>query len=300
MKISAVVATYNRERFLPEALEGLRIQTLSPECFEVIIVNNNSTDRTKEISFAFQQNNPQLKIIYCEEYNQGLSFGRNRGIEESSTPIVTFIDDDAVIEKHFLEKTVSYMEEYHEIDAVGGKIFAKFLNKKPEWLSKYIMALVGEVDYGDTIFEYEAGRYPFGSNMSIKTAMLNKVGRFNTQLGRIGNKGLGSEEKDMFDKLRLAGGKVMYLPELIVYHSIDDSRLTKEYVRNQVTGNGASERIMTRTRGSIPQLRKFIEYMYKNVGGIVLAIWYSLHGQFSKGYYLLFIRWYATIGFLKA
>ena len=102
MKISAVVATYNRERFLPEALEGLRVQSLPPEYFEVIIVNNNSTDKTKEISLVFQKDNPQLKVIYCEEYNQGLSFGRNRGIEESSTPIVTFIDDDAVIEKHFL------------------------------------------------------------------------------------------------------------------------------------------------------------------------------------------------------
>lgn len=299
MKISAVVATYNRERFLPEALEGLRIQTLDPQFFEIIIVNNNSKDRTKEISLKFISDNPHLNCIYVEEYNQGLSFGRNRGIVESTTPIVTFIDDDAVIEKHFLEKAVEYLEKNKEAAAVGGKIFAKYLNKKPVWMSKYIQALVGHVDYGDIGFEYPVGKYPYGSNMTINKQALIDAGMFNTALGRIGSGGLGGEEKDMFDKLMAAGHKIIYVPELIVYHSVDDSRLTKEYIQKLSTGVGASEKLRILPKGSKAVFRKFVEYMYKMAASIILAILFTLMGQWPKAYYLLYVRWHATKGFLE-
>lgn len=299
MKISAVVATYNRERFLPDALEGLRRQTLNPALFEIIIVNNNSTDRTKEISLKFIQDNPRLKVIYCEEYQQGLSFGRNRGIMESTCPIVTFIDDDAITEDHFLEKAVEYMEAHKDVAAVGGKIFAKYLNKKPVWMSKYIQAIVGHVDYGDTIFEYPPGKYPYGSNMSIDRQAMIDVGMFNTALGRIGSGGLGGEEKDMFDKLKANGKKIMYIPGLLVYHSVDDSRLTKESLRKLAIGVGASEKLRVQAKGPTAVFKVFMEYLFKFGASCILALLFCLQLQVPKAYYLLFIRWYATKGFIE-
>jgi len=297
MKISAVVATYNRERFLPDALNGLKNQTLDARFFEIIIVNNNSTDKTKELSLKFINDNPNLNCKYVEEYNQGLSFGRNRGIAESTTPLITFIDDDAVIENHFLENAVLHLEKLLDVAAVGGKIFAKYLNKKPVWMSRYIQALVGHVDYGDKSFVYPLGKYPYGSNMTIKRQDLIDAGMFNTALGRIGNGGLGGEEKDMFDKLMAAGKKITYHPDLIVFHSVDDTRLTKPYIKRLSLGVGGSEMIRMKTKGSYAVFRKWIEYAVKMGASIVLAFLFLLKGQGSKGYYLLFVRWYATLGF---
>lgn len=298
-KISAVVATYNRERFLPDALEGLRVQTLDPREFQIIIVNNNSKDRTKEISLEFIKNNPQLNCFYCEEFNQGLSFGRNRGVNESNAELITFIDDDAVIEKDFLLNVVNYMKDKNDVAAVGGKIFAKYLNKKPVWMSKYIQALVGHVDYGDETFEYPSGKYPFGSNMSIRTESLKAIGLFNTQLGRIGEGGLGGEEKDMFDKLKQNGGKIFYLPSLLVYHSVDDSRLTKERMENLSYGVGASEKIRVQSKGPNEIMKKAIEYAFKFGASVLIGLFYCLQGVPSRAYYLLFVRWYATKGFIN-
>jgi glycosyltransferase involved in cell wall biosynthesis len=297
-KISAVVATYNRERFLPAALQGLKNQTLNPQYFEIIIVNNNSTDRTKDIALQFINENPQLNCKYVEEYNQGLSFGRNRGIVESNAKFVTFIDDDAVIEEHFLENAVKHLEKDTTTAAVGGKIFAQYLNKKPKWMSKYIQPLVGHVDYGDKSFVYPLGKYPYGSNMTIVKQDLMEAGMFNTSLGRIGSGGLGGEEKDLFDKLMAAGKKIVYYPDLIVYHSVDDTRLTKPYIKRLSLGVGGSEMIRMRQKGFYSVLKKWIEYLFKLGASVILAIYFLIKGQAGKAYYLLYVRWYATIGFL--
>src|SRR5690606_31002664 len=83
--ISLVICTYNRDRFLPEALESITEQSLDPSFYEVIIVDNHSTDKTKDICLRFIEENPRLNVLYCYEQNKGLSFARNRGMAEAKS-----------------------------------------------------------------------------------------------------------------------------------------------------------------------------------------------------------------------
>src|SRR5947207_2185402 len=108
IKISVVIATYNREKYIRQALDALVLQTLPSESFEIIVVNNNSTDRSEEEILAFRKDHPELNFEYVIETNQGLSFSRNRGIHESSGGLVTFLDDDAIATPDFLKSCVDY------------------------------------------------------------------------------------------------------------------------------------------------------------------------------------------------
>src|SRR5687768_7478899 len=107
--ISVVICTYNRDKFIGEALNCLAKQTLSVDAFEIIVVDNNSTDNTVQIAKNFIATHPELNARYVLEPNRGLSFARNRGIQEAKAPIITYIDDDAEAEPGFLQSIADFM-----------------------------------------------------------------------------------------------------------------------------------------------------------------------------------------------
>ena len=92
--ISIVICTYNRQDYLPKCLMHLKNQNCRSEDFEIILINNNSTDQTEQICQGFLKENPDLNVNYFVEINPGLSFARNRGIKEAKGSIICFIDDD--------------------------------------------------------------------------------------------------------------------------------------------------------------------------------------------------------------
>ena len=87
--ISVVICTYNREKFIGKALECLSRQDLQKDKFEILIVDNRSTDRTAAICGKFIAAHPDLSVRYFFEDKKGLSFARNRGLQESIAPIIT-------------------------------------------------------------------------------------------------------------------------------------------------------------------------------------------------------------------
>src|SRR5687768_5157614 len=166
--ISVVICTYNRDKFIGEALNCLAKQTLSPEEFEIIIVDNNSTDHTASIAKNFIAAHPELNARYVLESNKGLSFARNRGLQEAKAPIITYIDDDAEAEQAFLESILHFMQADKTIVGIGGKVIPKYSeSKEPEWMSKYLNGFVGRMDYGDEPKRFDnTMKYPAGCNMT--------------------------------------------------------------------------------------------------------------------------------------
>ena len=123
MKISIIICTYNRELYLPKCLEHLKNQTEAPSNFEIILVNNNSTDQTENICENFIAQNPQLITKYVKEMNPGLSFARNRGIKESKGDVLVFIDDDAMAEAVHLARApeldeIQHARETHDYNVI--------------------------------------------------------------------------------------------------------------------------------------------------------------------------------------
>lgn len=288
--VSAIISTYNRDRYLPDVLQSLTEQTLDREHFEIILVNNNSSDNTEKISLQFKADHPEIQFHYFLETQQGLSYARNRGINESNGDIHVFVDDDAFLCKEYLEEVNTFLTNNPNVDAIGGKILLRFEAEKPKWANKYLNPLWAAYDAGDQIIPFPKGQYPIGCNMAFRKDVFDQIGGFNVNLGRSGKNLAGGEEKDMFMRMFENNMSVHYLPKAYVHHSIPETRTTEEFIQKQALGIGASERI--RSKHNKKYLKSVFVELYKWAGSIALFFIYTLKGQFSAGRMILkFRRW---------
>lgn len=295
--VSAIISTYNRDHYLPDVLQSLTEQTLDFSNFEIILVNNNSTDNTERISLEFKEKHPEVKFHYFLETKQGLSHARNRGITECNGDVIVFVDDDAFLSKGYLEEVDTYLKKNKSVDAIGGKILLKFEKERPKWANKYLDSLWAALDMGDQEIPFQNGKYPIGCNMAFKKEVFDQIGLFNTELGRTGKNLAGGEEKDIFMRMFDKNMAVHYLPKAFVHHSIPETRTTPEFIRKQALGIGMSERIRSKSNGTFTKTL-FNEFV-KWGGSIVLFFMYTFKGQFPKGWMILKFRGWVTKGLIQ-
>ena len=222
LRLSVVVCTYNRESFLPDCLRSLAAQSASRSDYEVVLVDNRSTDGTAAIVREFAEEHPELALRYILEKRQGLSFARNRGMAEARHALITYIDDDAVASESFVASVLSFFRRHPDAYAAGGKVLARFAGLRPDWFNPYSASLFfSHYDPGDRLFRYGGKGYPIGCNMSFRASWLRQSGGFDTDLGRKGKGGVGAEEKELFLRLYREGHPVYFDPAQVVEHQID-------------------------------------------------------------------------------
>jgi glycosyltransferase involved in cell wall biosynthesis len=292
--ISIVVCTYNREKYLPKMLESVANQNCSKNDFELILVNNKSTDDTESIAEKFRDQNQNIQYHYFLEIQQGLSYARNRGIKESKGEFIVFIDDDAFLEENYVIELKQYLETSEELIGFGGKIYPFLECELPKWMSKYLSTLMSIIDLGDEVKQFSRSKYPIGANMGVSRKVIDKIGVFNESLGRTGTSMLGGEEKDFFFRIKEAGIPIYYFPKMLVHHVIPAKRLTVEFIKKQAEGIGISEKLRTKKSGEF--LKRSILEIYKWGGTFGLFFIYLVKGQPSKGIMLIKFRWWISQG----
>lgn len=295
--ITATISTYNRERYLPGVLASLARQTLNHSLFEVVLVDNNSPGNAKEIFEKFAAEHSSISSIYHLETNQGLSFGRNRGIKEAKGKYITFIDDDAFLADDYLEKIYTYFEKNNSVAAIGSKILLYYESIIPAWENKYLNSLLGYFNLGDSEKTFSKSDYPRGSNMSFRMSVFEKVGLFNVELGRIGSGMGGSEEKDIFKRIyNFPDLKVVYIPDAVVYHCVPVERTTTEFIKKQALGTGTSERIRVKREGIGSTLKRYAIEFFKWGASFILFFSYLFCGKPAKGKMIMKFRWWVSKG----
>jgi glycosyltransferase involved in cell wall biosynthesis len=295
--VSVIVCTYNRAKYLLETLTHLLKQGADASSFEVLLINNNSTDDTEEICNEFSANNPGFPFRYIVENSQGLSHARNRGIKEAKGDILTFIDDDAFAAPNFIEFIAEYFHKNESTAAIGGKIIPRYEESTPKWMSKYLLPLVAALDLGDEIIPFPNGKFPIGANMSIRKEVFDKYGVFDVNLGRKGDALEGSEEKDLFFRILKSGASINYLPDAVVHHIIPAKRVSQEYIRRQAIGIGKSERIRTKQLNQYPSF--LLGEVMKWAGTVALSCMYLLKLQPAKASMLIRFRANVTRGIIN-
>jgi len=296
VKISLVICTYNRCRYLPEALESVRQQQLPTHLFELIIVDNNSTDETAAISDAFINANPALNIRYCFEANKGLSFARNRGITEATSNIVNYVDDDAILDPAYLQQMLHFFETHPQAAGAGGKVIPKYEDgKAPVWMSKYLHGFIGKADHGDSIKLFAGNmKYPVGCNMAWRKELLQQAGGFNTDLQ------FRSDDKYIYHQVIKINTAVYYVPAAWLYHYIDAHRLELNNFKNLFLKTGNEEKIRVRSEGrSMAVVIKGLEFIFKTGAAFLLFLFFALKGQYLKGRYILLSQTCTLKGFFK-
>jgi len=296
VEISLVICTYNREKFLPEALASVRIQNIECHRFELIVIDNFCTDHTAEIIKTFMIQNSELNIKYFLESNKGLSYARNRGIAEANSPIISFIDDDVILPENYISEVLLFFNNNRHAVGIGGRVVPKYESgTEPLWMNNYLNGFVAKVDYGESVKKFSKGmKYPAGCNMTyIKNVLIEAKG-FNNELK------FRSDDKYIFRKVSQISEEIYYLPTAWLHHYIDNERLEPINFKKlfQKTGNEEKRRILS--EGSKAELVfKFLEFTLKLVASIFIMFRFAFGGFYSKGKYVFLSQWYTWLGFLK-
>ena len=294
--ISVIICTYDRDKFIQKALECLYAQSLEKSFYEIIVVDNNSNDNTAHIVKSFIDQHAGLTIYYVFEPHKGLSFARNRGMVEAQGEILTYVDDDAEAVPHFLKSIYQFMKEKPEVIGIGGKVMPIYADgNEPSWMNKYLNGFVGRVDFGTDPLPFDKKmKYPAGCNMTYRKEIVQKAGGFNNKLT------FRSDDKYIFYQVSKISRNIYYLPQAMVYHNIDQSRLTFENFKRLYLKTGNEEKVRIRSEGNFFGLAiKFFELVFKTAASLLLYLNFMLQGKEIKGRYILFSQWFTLSGFLQ-
>jgi glycosyltransferase involved in cell wall biosynthesis len=292
--ISVIICSYNREKVIGKTLQHLFEQT--DKDFELLLVNNNSTDNTENICQDFMHAHPQLTVRYFVEKNQGLSYARNRGIKEARGDYLIFLDDDAFAFPDYIRNFKNFLEKYPDFQAGGGKILPFWESERPQWMSRYLLSIVSTIDLGDNVKRFGGRSYPIGANMMIRKDLFERFGLFNVNLGRKGKNLEGAEEKDLFLRIKKAGIPVYYTPDAVVEHWAPDSRLTNDFFTKQALAIGYSEKIRAKNISSMEYVKSILRELFKWGATGILFAGYTLSGHYRKGAKLVEFRWKISKG----
>lgn len=253
-KISVVVCTYNRCEGLKDTLRALKTQRLeNGSDFEIIVVDNNSNDRTKETVMEEGRQSPRL-IRYVFEPNQGVSFARNRGILEAMGDVIAFVDDDTVPASNWIGSLLRGFKEFNA-DCVGGPVFPIWAQEPPAWLRDPSLqfGMLALLDRGDqpVIAAETDSNIVFGGNSAYRKAIFAELGLFRTDLGRSGNTLSCGEDSEMIRRIVHSGKRAVYLPDMISNHKVGPERMSIKYLRKWHFDGGKSTARISKFRSGI-------------------------------------------------
>lgn len=235
--VSVVVCTYNRCKTLHRMLDSFYEQEgLDPRQFELIVVDNNSTDETSGVSSSFSDR-PGFRYVF--EPRQGLSAARNRGTAEARGDVVAFLDDDVLLERHWLTGLARCFADT-DASAVGGRAHLRLEGPQPSWMGPLFRTLLSQVDFGLERKEVPDGYGLWGLNLAFRRDALVAAGGFDERLGRSGSQLLGGEETAALARIVGRGGRCYYEPRAFVEHIIGAERLQWDYFVRLARGNGAA------------------------------------------------------------
>ena len=244
IRLSLIIPTHNRSERLIAALESVIRQDLPAADWECVVVSNNSTDDTVARFGDFAARYPGLNLRLVTEDGPGVSYARNRGIAETSAPLLVFIDDDERINPGFLRAYADFFDAHPDAVVAGGRSIAEYVTGRPAWLSKYTeMPIANPMDFGDAVRPFPAGRVPGGGNMAFRRSAALRYGGFDPSLGRVGRMLIGGEENDFFERLMRGGETCWYVPGAVMWHIIPPEKLTESYFRRLCYNVGVSQRL---------------------------------------------------------
>jgi glycosyltransferase involved in cell wall biosynthesis len=237
--VSVVISSYNRCHLLPRALESILGQRPSGVRHELIVVDNNSTDRTRAVVEEWMARAPG-RLRYVFEPRQGVSYGRNAGIASSRAPVVAFTDDDVCVAPDWIERVHQAFERNPDVGFVGGKVVPEWEAPPPAWLTREHWAPLALAHYGDEPFVCGPERPVclLSANLAMRREVVERMGGFSPELQRVKD-GIGSmEDAELQHRLHRAGVPGLYLPEMVAVSPVEAERTRRAYHRRWHAGHG--------------------------------------------------------------
>jgi glycosyltransferase involved in cell wall biosynthesis len=224
--ISVIVCTRNRAHRLEQTLKSLQVMAAPVDLpWELIIVDNNSSDNTKEVIDGFtKESNVNIKSVV--ERHQGLAHARNMGVYKSSGNILAFTDDDCIVDRHWITSILKEFQSGELISGIGGRV--ELYDTMDRRVSIRVCKEKTVFDSVDRIFNLI-----IGCNMAFARSVFDKVGMFDTDFGA-GTRLAAAEDSDFLYRAYKEGLKIIYSPDVLVYHN--HGRKSDEQIRELYKG----------------------------------------------------------------
>lgn len=284
MKISVIVPTYNRADDLRETLASIA-GLATRESWELIVVDNNSTDNTRAITREAQHSFP-VPLNYVFEAEQGRCAALNAGIRVSTGDVLVTTDDDVRVEDDWLDRAAEGLARL-DCDYIGGKVLPIWSAPRPQWLPNRggrHWAVIALLDYGPAPIEF--GRLvPLGVNMAFRREAFERAGLWDNRLGRKAGTLLGQEVREWGLRARAAGLTGFYVPDLVIHHVIPPDRLTKRYFRRWFYWHGISRAMLysqSRIDMEAPEETRLDYSRVPHIGGVPRYMYRSCIRAFKQ------------------
>lgn len=227
--ITIAICTYNRSASLTRTLERLCLLRVDENLrWKVLVVDNNSTDATEAAVAEFSD---RLPIHSVRESNQGLSYARNRAVQECSTDLLLFTDDDVLLDREWLMAYASAAVGFPDAGFFGGQVVPYWVSGRPRWFREETLAAFGGllVTYtlGDETRLYTTEESPpIGASFGFRREVLANLGPFRVDLGARGNRRGSGEDSEMLRRARRQGIVGVYVGSAICQHCVEKARTT--------------------------------------------------------------------------
>ncbi|RYE14590.1 MAG: glycosyltransferase family 2 protein [Sphingobacteriaceae bacterium] len=267
--LSIIICCYNSAIRLPDTLRHLAAQLPIAADWEVVVVDNNSTDNTAEVAYnIWQQLGAPVSMVVVTEPKPGLVYARERGLAASTYDLILFCDDDNWLDKKYISTAWQLMTD-KSIGVLGGLSLAVADVPLPNWFSEveqsYACGPQATLD-GDVS---EARLYIAGAGMVTRREIYDKLKRlkFSSQLvGRTGSSLASGEDVEFSVVAAIMGYRLVYSSKLILQHYMDSKRLTWDYLVKLTKGHGESSYILS-----------LYKYLYTN--GSIVPRWSNYFQQ---------------------
>jgi glucosyl-dolichyl phosphate glucuronosyltransferase len=240
MRLTAALCTWNRCALLREALESFTHLSIPDGIeWELVVVNNNSTDDTPSVLDAFRARLP-LRTVFVPK--QGISPARNAAVDAASGKYILWTDDDVMVDRNWMQAYVAAFRRWPDAALFGGPIRPHFEGNPPQWLVAnlpMIRSAFALLDLGPTARQLAptGSNLPFGANYAALTAV-QRLHRFNPEYGKVGALMMFGEESDVMRRILAAASVGWWVPEAVVQHWITKERQTFRYLRSYYEAQG--------------------------------------------------------------
>lgn len=263
LTLSVVVCTYNRSDILGSCLQSLAAQNAERELFEVVVVDNNSTDRTFEIATSFAEQFRNFRVI--GEPKQGLSNARNRGWLEARGDYVAYIDDDAIAYEGWVSAICDFVGRRPEVGVFGGPFDGFYLSDPPGWFPPEY----GSLDMGSEERPIAIGKeWIIGLNMVFRKELLPRFGGFSDKLGMNGTTTAFGEEINLFLLMHEGGEQIYYVPSVRVRHLVRPEKTSLFYLISAGYLSGRNHGLTFRVERSLREI--LASLLFTGVKGVLL------------------------------
>jgi len=233
--VSVIIPTFNRSDLLRGTVMSLLEQTYPRDRFEIIIVDNSSTDDTAEVISALSRESPLVRPLL--ERRRGAHFARNSGAVAARGEILYFTDDDMIADRDLLRHIVMVFDGTERVGSATGRVVPEWKAEPPGWVLEHCQnQLLSLNDLGPETMITDADPGVFSCHQAVLRAAFFQAGGFNpdTNAGRF----VGDNETGLNIKIRKLGYSFAYVGASVTRHLIPESRMNQRYVNRRFADQG--------------------------------------------------------------